>query len=1852
MKKRLFAAFLSLVMVVTGILPAFAAPIVPAEAKPQGESLFIPHNHTTGETNKFTFSQQGWVKWEGEHYWTAIGSTPPEEVWYTVDFVGNAIEVHAGKNQPMGFVKYYIDNELMGEYSLYNDFNINSTHIVTFAGLEEGPHTFKAVATGKRDVKSTNIEIDCAEAVVWHQPYALSELRVTAPAEGRLALTEGGRGQIDVAVAPSYTTAGDVSFTSSRPEIAKVNADGSVEALKAGDAVITVSPKNSKSTAAAVTVPVKVAPAVPELGGLVTDIDTQYVQKRYQEVRNAQPKRFDTLTAWKNDKAQSEIVLFTKDCTLNNVRLSASDLKAADGSTIGAENIDLTYIKATKAYNAGYPGYGNRNPPPAVTPTNRDEVSDILYQDATTPMDMGFNMLQPVWVSISVPKDAKAGTYTTTITATADGVAEPLEFTYTLNVKDVVLRDAADFKDYFDIELWQYPYSVAEYYGVTPFSQEHFDILRPHMEMYKEIGGHAITATISEDAWEGQTYSKHKIAYPSMVKWTRENGKMTYDYTDLDKWVEFNKELGLGDKIVLYSVAPWHFSFTYWEDGQLKVESFRGQEGSDWYNRMWGDFLQDLADHMTEKGWFDSAYIGIDERGLTQAALDVIYSVTNKDGQKFKTASAINDFEGHKVVAMQVTDVTVGDNCVNANYINFEKQRAALGLRTTLYTCTQHRPSNFTRSAPVESYWTVVNAGRYSSGMLRWAYDAWVEDPLRDTTHSAFEPGDCFMVYPGEKDASDRMTRSSIRFERIAQGVRDVNKLRQMVELMPSLKAQSDALFNGIQTQAWISNDYLNEGQVARLRTDMERFEAGLNRLTDTFVEAQKNGSDKVTSITIRGKNPLELNVGDVQTLTAALAPADLRDQRVTWTSSASDVVSVDSKGRITARKEGSADIIATSVIDPAKSGSVRVNVVKTVIDLKSRVSYYSLDGNLNDGWGDRPGSGDISYAPGMVGQAVRVTPNNRVRFAKRSPLPDYTDAWTVSYWVKSEQPLKGQVSVMMTHDDLFSFCLKLKDGGSSGFRVGLGDGDVLTMAYDFRPDQWYHVTWSQSRQDGLTMYVNGERIAHTDWSKSGIVYAPIDFIGGRGFTGLMDEVKVYNRVLTDAEVAADMAITGLTVDQLNVTLKEGEKHQIHATLNTSESDKTITYTSADPKVAAVDSKGLVTAVKRGETTITVAHAASGLSKTVKVTVKKDIPLQNTLPLYELPEDYLTDIEKAPGTDRQYLGQPDMVRTSTGRLITAYPVGHGHGPLVMRISDDEGESWTEIKTPASWKQSQETPTLYVLNLPDGRERIMLITACPNWDLKKGGWDTAYSDDNGNTWTELRNWHATFPGTNEKNWSIVGMASLVQLRDEKGQPMQKWMGVYHNYNYVNYKTYLTFDEQGNEQWSAPEPFLTDYRDIESTYQMCEIGMFRSPDGKRIVGLARSQSHNNPATLIYSDDEGKTWSKPMDLPGSLAGERHKATYDPISGRLLITFRQIKYDLNGNGKFDGANDWRCGSWMAWIGTYDDLMDQEPGEFCVTLDTDYAQNRYGGDTGYSGVVVLEDGTFIIDSYGHFDKKFSENHGSDVRTDLCYIRQAKFKLGEIENVFGRIDRSKLDKALEEADKLNSRDYTSDSFAVFADRLAEAKAVDADAASQQLQIDAAEAALNEAVKALKPAQHNTTFPDVKPGDWFYKGVTYSAGKGFMSGLPDGTFGPAVKMTRAQLVQMLYALEGKPVVKNVTDQFSDVKVGDWFADAVTWAVKAGVTGGVGGGKFAPNALITRQEMAVMLYAFKGRPAVEGNLDFTDKAEIADWAAKAVVWAVENGLMSSVSTAQPVFSPKSTATRAEAAIIMMNLDKLGK
>ncbi len=1632
------------------------------------QTTVIPHTKTTGSSNYFTFSERGWTAMgsNNEHVWSDAPSSdlPAEEIWYEVKFVGHAIDIYAGKNHPMGFVEYFIDGVSMGTYSLYHSSNINSTKIVTFDDLSEGEHTLRAVATGKKDTNSTNALIDCAQVVVYHAPYVVDDIVLS---QTSYQLLEGAECQIGYTLEPDYAVLNDLSFSSSNSDIVSVDEHGLMFARHAGNALITLKSESAKIEKH---IEVVVEKGVPQMSGSIVDTDTQYTQDRYDEIMDM-GKISSQLHVWKNDQVVSEIAIISKQSSLRNVKVEISDLQGENG-IISSNQVSASFIRSTKAYNGSYLGYGDpEREIPIDNGNNRAESSDILYQDARNPLDIGFNAVQPIWVSFDIPKDAEAGTYIVHLNVSADEIEEPLTFIYEIVVDDVILPDPSEYRQEYDIELWQYPYSSAEYYDVEPFSEEHFDILRSSMEIYSQIGGHAITATISEDAWNGQTYSANDVHYPSMIRWIKnEDGSFSYDYTDFDRWVQFNKDLGIGDKIVLYSIAPWHNSFTYWEDGRLVKEPFT--VGSTRYQEVWKDFLQDLIEHLTDRGWFEESYIGIDERGFSSEAFDLIDSVKNIHGESLKTAGAMDNFTGKHDLAMRVTDLNVGDTAAASNPEDFTKlvqERKAAGLRTTLYSCTEHEPGNFSLSAPVESYWSVINAGKETAGFLRWAYDAWVENPLIDATHNAFEPGDCFLIYPDEKGAENPMSKSSVRLERMAEGVRDVNKIRLMISEIPVLQEMADEMFDRLTTVPTIRRTYLNDEEKSALIKETRQFKEDLQKLTNRYIELRDTASDEVESVQILGGDQ-NITVGASKQLEAIVLPDNIIDDRVSWSSS-DPCVEINQDGVITGIQMGNARIIATSVLDKSKQAEIKVTVTRAQIEESARVASYSFDEeNAQDGWGTRDGiDTDVLYEEGKSGKAAHVNESSPIIFTTDSGLGE-NDSWTISYWVKSIQPVTERTSVLMDAQKDYSFDLKLAAGRSAGYHVGKGSGDVLTFKYEFEQNEWYHIAWTQSKETGLSMYVNGNLTETNSWTKTNRALAPIDIVGGTGFDGLIDELKVYNRVLNAAEIQTDMLVEGLNISIHEHDLYIGDSYQIQVNLISDQEDKTVLFQSDHPEIASVDENGVVQGINRGQAIITVSNPAGGYSDKVVINVKKKLIISNPLSHYTLDDRYLSDIEKAPGTQRQYLGQPDMVRTSSGRLITAYPQGHGKGPIIMRISDDNGETWTEkTDIPSSWAGSQETPTMYILNLEDGTERIMLITACPGWGSDSSGnttgWNTSYSDDNGETWSEYSHWYSTHADGTANN-SIVAMASLIQLRDEQGKYIQKWMGVYHDYDYINYKTYLTFDENGQEQWSEPEPYLQEYRDIESSYQMCEIGMFRSPDGSRIIGLARSQSHNNPSTLIYSDDEGETWSAPMDLPGSLSGERHKAVYDPISGRLLITFREIKYDLNGNNQFDGDSDWTCGDWMAWVGTYDDLMLQNDGEYCFTIAEDFANSAKSGDTGYAGVVVLDDGTFIMDSYGHWDEDFSSQWNGGVTTDLCYIKLAKFKLGEIENDNGRIDRTVLNDIIQKAQALEEDRYTLESFERLIEELHKAIEVSESDSSQQVQIDQAAEALNAAIAAL------------------------------------------------------------------------------------------------------------------------------------------------------------------------------------------
>ena len=183
-------------------------------------------------------------------------------------------------------------------------------------------------------------------------------------------------------------------------------------------------------------------------------------------------------------------------------------------------------------------------------------------------------------------------------------------------------------------------------------------------------------------------------------------------------------------------------------------------------------------------------------------------------------------------------------------------------------------------------------------------------------------------------------------------------------------------------------------------------------------------------------------------------------------------------------------------------------------------------------------------------------------------------------------------------------------------------------------------------------------------------------------------------------------------------------------------------------------------------------------------------------------------------------------------------------------------------------------------------------------------------------------------------------------------------------------------------------------------------------------------------------------------------------------------------------------------------------------------------------------------------------------------------------------------------------------------------------------------------------QPDTRFDDVAKSAWYYKAVEYVAENGIMSGVSAREFAPNAGFSRAMLAQTLYAMSGKPAVK-AESIFADVAANAWYADAVNWAAEKGYVSGVGDGKFAPDASVTREQMALILYRYAGSPDASGMVlrEFADGDSVSAYAVDAIRWAVHEGLISGMEN--NTLAPQGTATRAQVAQILMNFhQKLDK
>ncbi len=333
-----------------------------------------------------------------------------------------------------------------------------------------------------------------------------------------------------------------------------------------------------------------------------------------------------------------------------------------------------------------------------------------------------------------------------------------------------------------------------------------------------------------------------------------------------------------------------------------------------------------------------------------------------------------------------------------------------------------------------------------------------------------------------------------------------------------------------------------------------------------------------------------------------------------------------------------------------------------------------------------------------------------------------------------------------------------------------------------------------------------------------------------------------------------------------------------------------------------------------------------------------------TIPLIDLAAD--TDRQVVVDREEgQYLGHPTTVLLEDGKtMLCVYPKGHGRGAIVYKRSKDGGLTWSQrLPTPESWATSQEVPTLFRVVDAEGKKRIIMFSGLYPCRM-------AVTEDDGATWSEIEP---------VGDWGgIVAMGTVVEQKTGPGH----YMALFHDdgrFFTANGKrqspavmTLLkTLSTDGGLTWSFPEAIYK-----SSEIHLCEPGAIRSPDGKQIAVLLRENARRKNSHIIFSDDEGRTWSKPRPMPASLNGDRHTGKYGP-DGRLFISFRDITPK--------GVTSPTAGDWAGWVGTYEDLVQGREGQYRVRL----MDNHKGADCTYPGVEVLPDGTFVVTTYGHWQK-------------------------------------------------------------------------------------------------------------------------------------------------------------------------------------------------------------------------------------------------------------------------------------------
>ena len=454
--------------------------------------------------------------------------------------------------------------------------------------------------------------------------------------------------------------------------------------------------------------------------------------------------------AWRGERVNLQLVV-DNGAKESVVEYRFSDLKCGRG-IIPAANVVGGFVQPVLTDK--FTGCGRHE----VDAHGEVPVADRITAVDTTVLAGGAR--RGLWLTVQVPQDVKPGTYKGTVELVSGG--KKTKCGYSIKVLDRTLPAPKEWA--FHLDLWQNPYAIARVHNVELWSNEHFEVLRPYMLKLASAGQKAITATLIDRPWDGQTYDP----FGSMVTWVKKaDGTWWYDFTIFDRWVEFMMSCGIDKEITCFSMIPWKLSFRYYDQATHSHKYINCAPGEEAYTKFWGGMLSAFKAHLAEKGWFEKTFISMDERSLQQmqAAIKVIKEFA--PGMKISMAGNY-----HPEIEADIYDYCLDIFAYGAYTPELLATRRAQGKVSTYYTCcSAEYPNLFTFSDPADAAFIALEAlAKDLDGYLRWAYNSWTVTPEEDSRFTAWPAGDTYVIYP--------FSVSSIRWERLVQGIQLFEKYR------------------------------------------------------------------------------------------------------------------------------------------------------------------------------------------------------------------------------------------------------------------------------------------------------------------------------------------------------------------------------------------------------------------------------------------------------------------------------------------------------------------------------------------------------------------------------------------------------------------------------------------------------------------------------------------------------------------------------------------------------------------------------------------------------------------------------------------------------------------------------------------------------------------------------------------------------------------------------------------------------------------------------------------------------------------------------------------------------------------